>query len=400
LEISKFGIAFLLLALRIGKHIKGYVDFYFGPKKLRQIVEYESITSPNKLLNDCRTLQKQLVVQGYDKKREFYLAKMLTAMETSIEILNGAKISLREQILRQYDVTLCPVKESELENLKEEFNEAYEGSGSLKKRMNDLRVQRTVPETKVFSLFEKALKIVRKRTKELFKDLLPIKERISLELVNPSSNEVAFSYYEWYMGNYHSRIEINPKYNMYWTSFLAFAAHEGYPGHHTQFIIDERSYRELNQFEHSILLPHSPKLIISEGMADLALNVLYSYKKQEEIGLLEFCPDSSKESSLEVMIKQSKVRSKTSLFWYNFNYHALIDEWSDEDLIRYSTNFEIFSDENIRKQLKLKSNHTLQKTVFSYNLGNNLITRKYGKFPSVTDFRKLLVDPVLPSDLM
>ena len=51
-KLSKFGEDFLLLALRIDKHIKGYVDFYFGPEKLRQIVDNESITSPNKLLKD------------------------------------------------------------------------------------------------------------------------------------------------------------------------------------------------------------------------------------------------------------------------------------------------------------------------------------------------------------
>ena len=37
-KISKFGEDFLLLALRIGKHINGYVDFYIGPKNLKKIV--------------------------------------------------------------------------------------------------------------------------------------------------------------------------------------------------------------------------------------------------------------------------------------------------------------------------------------------------------------------------
>ena len=38
LNISKFGEDFLLLALRIDKHIKGYVDFYFGPEKLQNLL--------------------------------------------------------------------------------------------------------------------------------------------------------------------------------------------------------------------------------------------------------------------------------------------------------------------------------------------------------------------------
>ena len=180
---------------------------------------------------------------------------------------------------------------------------------------------------------------------------------------------------------------------------MSTAAHEGYPGHHTTFIMDEKRYRELNQFEHSILLIHSPKLLICEGIADLAENVLFTYQESAEIGLREFCPDSLKEVPIDQMIKQSKIRSKISLFWYNFGYHALIDEWEEKELIRYATNFEIFSGANIKNQLKIITNPVYEKTIFSYSLGSRLIINKYGEFPSVSNFRKLLSSPILPSDL-
>jgi hypothetical protein len=250
--LSKFGIEFLLLALRIDKHIKGYVDFYFGPKKLRKIVDNESITSPKKLLLDAKTLLKQLESQGFNKERERYLEKMLIAMRTSIELLIGKEISIKDQFVRLYDVDLQPVNESELDNLKEEYNEAYRGLGSLEERMNKLRITRKIPEEMVFNLFKKALDITEKRTKELFANLLPQKERIVLELVK-NNDKIKWSYYNWYLGNFCSRIEVNPNYNIYWTGLLPSAAHEGYPGHHTEFAIKERVlYRELNQFEHSI----------------------------------------------------------------------------------------------------------------------------------------------------
>jgi hypothetical protein len=398
--LSKFGIEFLLLALRIDKHIKGYVDFYFGPKKLRKIVDNEAITSPKKLLLDSKTLLEQLGSQGYDKKRERYLEKMLIAMRTSVELLSRIEISFKEQFLRLYDVDLQPVNESELDNLKEEYNEAYSGPGSLEKRMTDLRVRRTVPEGKVFELFKKALNITRERTKELFFNLLPQKERIVLELAK-NNDKAKWSYYNWYMGNFCSRIEVNPNYNIYWTGFLFVAAHEGYPGHHMEFTIKEQKlYRELNQFEHSILLLHSPKLIISEGIADLAVKMLFSNREAVEIGLRELCPDSSNEDSLEIMMAQNKVKGKLTLFWYNFAYHALIDKYDDEELMRYGTNFEIFNKETIKNQLKRISNPVYSKNAFLYNLGTNLIKHKYGDPPSVKDFRYLLINPILPSDLI
>ena len=340
--------------------------------------------------------------QGYDKKRERYLEKMLTAMRTSIEILNGIEIPIKEQFLRLYDVVLQPIKEAELDNLKEEFNAVYGGPGSLEKRMNDLRIRRTVPEGKVFELFKKALNITRSRTKELFVDLLPENEHVNIELVqNNNTNKAKWTYYNWYMGNLSSRVEVNPNYNMYWTLFLPAAAHEGYPGHHTEFIVKEqRLYRELNQFEHSILLLNSPKLIISEGLANTAVNMLFNYREQAEISLREFCLDSSKESSIEVLIAQSKVKGKLTLFGYNFAYRALIDGWSEEKLIRYATSFEILSQENIKNRIKLFFNPIHSTTTFSYNIGSKLIINKYGEFPSVKNFQDLLINPILPSDLV
>lgn len=145
---------------------------------------------------------------------------------------------------------------------------------------------------------------------------------------------------------------------------------------------------------------HSPKIIICEGIADLALNVLFSsYREQAETSLKEFCPDSSKEDSLEVLTAQNKVKSKVSLFWYDFAYHALIDDWNDKKLIQYANSFELFSKENIKNQLNVISNPLYAINDFSYSLGSSLIIKKYGEFPSAKNFRDMLVNPILPSDL-
>jgi hypothetical protein len=401
-NIPKFGENYLLLALRIDKHIKGYVDFYYGPEKLRKIVENDSLTSPNKLLKDSIVLVQQLGSQGYDIKRELYLEKLLTTMRTSIELLNGDEISIEDQFLKLYDVALHSANESELKNLKNDYEEAYGGPGSLEERLSNLRVKRRVPEEKVFEFFKRALEITEKRTKELFINLLPENEQILLDLTQEkNNNKIKWACYEWYLGNYKSRIEINPKSNMYWTTLLRYSAHEGYPGHHTEFSVKERIlYRDLNQFEHSILLLTSPKLLISEGIADLAINVLFSYRDQAEIGLNEFCPDILKEDSLEAMVAQNKVRNKLNLFWYNFAYHYLIDNYTDEEIISYGKNYEIFGEDDLRNQIKRLNNPVYSKNAFTYNLGMNIIKKKYGEFPSVKDFRSLLINPILPSDLL
>jgi len=400
-KLSKFGEDFLLLALRIDKHIKGYIDFYISPKKLRQIVDHESLTAPNTLLNDSNYLLKQLGAQGFDKERERYIEKLLIAMKTSIEILNGSEISIKDQFTKLYDVDLRPAKEVELDNLKEEFNKAYEGSGSLEERMKKLRVRRKVPKSDVFVLFKKALKIVKNRTEELFANLLPKNEHIIIDLIGKKNdNKAKWSYYNWYLGNFTSRIEINPNYNVYWSSLLSSAAHEGYPGHHTEFAVKEQClYKKLYQFEHSLLILHSPKLIISEGIGNLAISVMFSDSDAAEISLREFCPDTSKTDSIDVIASQNKVRRKLALFWYNLAYRALIDEYSAEELIRYGKNFEIFNEDTIQNNLKRMSDPVYSKNAFLYDLGTNLIRNKYGIIPSVKNFQNLLKNAILPSNL-
>jgi hypothetical protein len=401
-KISEFGKDYLLLALRIDKHIKGYVDFYYGPEKLQQIVENESLTSPNKLLKDLIALIKQLGAQGYEIKRERYLEKMFIAMKTSIELLIGIEIPIKDQFMKLYDVDLKPADESELSNLKEEFEEAYRGSESLEERMNKLRITRKVPESKVFKFFKKAVDITEKQTKELFIDLLPKNERIIIDVVknDNSSEKVKWNCYNWYLGKFTSRIEVNPNYQMYWTVFLSFSSHEAYPGHHTEFVVkEERLYRELNQFEHSILILHSPKLVISEGIANKAISILFSNQEVAEIGLNEFCPDASKEYSLEELVLQDKVKRKIPLFWYNFAYHALVDRYNEKELMLYGKNFEIFSNEDLITGIERMSTPAYSNNAFMYYIGNNIL-KSYGDVPSLKEFQNLLVNPILPSDLI
>jgi len=323
-------------------------------------------------------------------------------MKTSIEVLNGVEMSFRDKFQRLYDISLQPCEDSELIDLKEEHNVAYEGSGSLGEKLSKLRELRKISKSKVYDLFKEALKIVKNRTKELYPNLLPPKEEISIVLIgDKKNNEAKWSYYNWYLGNYKSRIEVNPNYNMYWSSLLDAAAHEGYPGHHTEFVVKEyRLFHRNSQFEHSILLLNSPTLVISEGIASTALNTLYSYRDQAEISLKEFCSNKHIEVPLSVLIKQFNVKRKLEQFSYNLAYHSLIDEWSDKKLIRYASNFEIYSKEDLINRMKLLKNPVHSTTTFSYFLGSRLISNKYGEFPLAKNFIELLTNPILPSDLL
>ncbi|MFX1323575.1 MAG: hypothetical protein ACFE8N_01365 [Promethearchaeota archaeon] len=402
MELSDFGRDFLLLALRIGKHKENYVDYYIGPKNLQRKVETEVVKSPNNLLNDCKILQKNLFMQRFDKARERYLEKMLLSMKTSIEILNGTNLPFKEQIYRLYDIVLEPVNESELDELKEDIIDAYSGSKGFEEKMVKLRKQRTIPKHKVFEFFKTAINIVRNRTQELFINLLPKEEKVIIKLIEEDKEDKAkWNYYERYQGKFRSLIEVNPNYNMYWTTLLSSAAHEGYPGHHMEFTIKEQKLCfNLNQFEHLVLLLNSPKLIISEGIADIAINMLYTYREHAKIAIENFCLNPSKMDTIDLLTQQYEIRDKIHLFSYNLAYLSLVEKWSEKKLLNYATSFEIYSKETIKNLLLLTNDQVYASTLFSYTLGRNLLVNRYGGFPSLKNFQQLLTNSTLPSDLV
>ena len=114
----------------------------------------------------------------------------------------------------------------------------------------------------------------------------------------------------------------------------------------------------------------------------------------------EFCLDLSKEDPVESLVAQFEVRDKIRLFWYNFAYHALIDNYSTEKLMKYGMYYELFSEDDLRNQIRRIKDPLYSKNAFTYNLGTNIIKGKYGKFPTVKDFQTLLIKPILPSDLI
>ena len=60
LVLDEFGKNYLLLGLRMGKIIDGYVESYYGPPELKEMVDNDQPSSPKSLLSICNGLQQDL----------------------------------------------------------------------------------------------------------------------------------------------------------------------------------------------------------------------------------------------------------------------------------------------------------------------------------------------------
>ena len=98
IELDDFAKDYILLGLRINKHIDGYVEHYYGSPKLKKIVDSEELSSPNNLLNNWNDLKTRLQKQNFEKKRYRFLDSTLTAIKTILRKLNGERIPYLEQV--------------------------------------------------------------------------------------------------------------------------------------------------------------------------------------------------------------------------------------------------------------------------------------------------------------
>ena len=393
--LSNFGREYLLLGLRLNKLIDGYVDAYYGPLELKKIVDNENNKSPKSLLKSCRTLKKKLVYQGFTEDRVKFLEKMLDAMETSLEILNGKEMPFLEQVFRTYDIKPKLIEDSVFYKVKEDLDTLYEGSGDLVDRIKEAKQKQELPNDKIEGTFIRALEISREKTNEIFPDLLPKDEELTIKVVK---NE-PWSAYNWYLGNHKSRIDVNIDLPIEWTNFLKLATHEGYPGHHTEHAIKEKKlYQEENSFEHAILLIPTPEAVIAEGIGNTGIDVLFSTREKLSISLEKLCPNAQDED-LELFFFRDQAWNKLSGFSNNVAIHAHVDGWSDDQLIDYVSSFGFYTKKYIQQQLKFIRHPLWSTYVFTYFIGESLIKKKFGSRPSPKDFETLLTRPILPSDL-
>ena len=395
MDLNEFAKSYICLGLRINKHIDGYVEHYYGPQELKKMVDIEGKLSPIRLLKNYQDLEKSLPNQGFEQRRYKFLSKTLTAIETILRILNGESFPYLEQSEKLFDMKPILYSDNYFYNLTTKAKKLYNGEGPLFERINAYAKRRTIPSNMLKTLFLKAIDIVKMQTKKVFPDLLPDNEEVEIKEVGNQK----WTMYNWYLGNYKSRIEIDISKIHFWTNMLHLACHEGYPGHHTERALREKLlYRNKGYFENVILLIYTPEMVISEGIGETAEFVIFDPKESTKISLDEFCLNPENEDSLDVLIEQSKIKRGFRRFQSNLAYYKHVNGWNDESLLKYSSNFGIIPKSTIQPLLDFISDDLWAPYSIIYQ-GERLITEKLGYQPSPKHFKSLLTNQTLPSDL-
>jgi hypothetical protein len=268
-RIDSWGTHYLLLGLRLDRHVPGYVDAYGGPPELREQADSETPRAVAALEEDVADLQRELPRQGYDAQRRGFLEKQLRAMETMARKLAGQAFSYSEEVERCFDIQPQRVDEEVFVAAHAEMDRLLPGDGTLVERLAAYRDQFIVPKETARALIDAALPELRRRTRELIS--LPEGEEVEIQLVSGQP----WSAYNWYLGGGLSRIEFNTDLPLRASSLLETLAHEAYPGHHTEGVLKERLlYLERGYAEAAIAPLNTPSNVINEGIGDVGLRVI------------------------------------------------------------------------------------------------------------------------------
>ena len=260
---------YLELGLRLGKHVEGLVDAYYGPLELKEQVDAEDTIPAVQLAADGDALQAEV--------GDSWLGDQVKGCATYARVLAGEEISYSDEVERCYGVRPQKTPESAYEAVHAELDALLPGDGSLFERRQAWRERHLVPGGKAVAVLAELLPILRSRTATLVE--LPEGEELTLE---PVSDEPWWAF-NYYLGGLRSRVVVNTDVPTTGLDLVHLAGHEVYPGHHTEHAVKEQLLiREQGKIEEGIQLVPTPQAVLSEGIAEAGIDVLLDDAGKEE----------------------------------------------------------------------------------------------------------------------
>jgi hypothetical protein len=376
---------YLTLGLRLGKHVDGLVDAYYGPPELKEAVEAEDKLPAAQLAADADALRDELP--------DGWLRDQVHGCATYAHVLAGDAISYSDEVEGCYGVRPAKTPLAVYEEVHAELDELYPGEGSLFERRNAWRDLHLVPGDLAVPALEDLLPLLRSRTEALLVEL-PAGEALDLEAV---SDEPWWAF-NYYLGDLHSRVVLNIDVPTTGLDLVHLVAHEVFPGHHTEHAVKEQLLiREQGKIEEAIQLVPTPQAVLSEGIAETGGDlVLDDAAKEEAYAILRRHEITLVDPELSERIAAVTERLRT----VGLDAALMIHEEgaSEEEAQAYIERWNISTPEQAKHSVRFVTDPTWRAYVITYSAGRDLCRAYTNGDP--TRFRSLLTEHVRIGELL
>jgi hypothetical protein len=372
------GERYLELALRFGRIAPDLVSSYAGPPELAARVAAEPPPAAADLADQAGALRAAVDAEEPDAARRRWLSAQLSALATACRALGGESFSYRELVERCHGVRPALVPEESFAAAHELLDDALPGSGAVRDRYQAWLASQLVAPDRVLGVINALANDLRDRTRTAFG--LPAGERVEIELVRNKR----WSGFADYRGELCTRIEINTDLPLHLFRLVDLAAHEMYPGHHTEHVIKEiELVRGRGRFEHAVFVDPTPQALVAEGLAMIA--------REQVPALGGAYDDQMVRVALAVMEALAPVRA---------NIAILVDEHgvSVDDARAYARRWMLEPDARVDKAVDGLLARPWRPYESCYPEGHKLCRAFAQRQPD--GFRRLLAEPLTTADLL
>ena len=252
---------YLRLGLQVGRHVEGIVDAYYGPPELAAEVEADAPVDARALVSAAEAL--------LDELDDGWLRDQVAGLRTYVGALAGEAGSYADEVEGCYGVRPTYTDESVFTAAHERLDELLAGEGPLAERHTRWEESIRVPAEQIERVLAAVIEEARARTGDLVE--LPDGEGVDLEIVR----EKPWMAFCGYLGGLRSRVAVNVDLPQSAIGLLRLAIHETYAGHHAERCVKEHVLvRGRGRLEETLVLVPTPQSLVSEGIAELAPEVL------------------------------------------------------------------------------------------------------------------------------
>ena len=394
-RIDALAASYVKLVLAVGRHDPLYVDAYYGPPGWRTEAARGAPVPLPDLLATARALRLSLDSTAGPADRKRYLDRQLVAIEAHLRRLSGERMTLTEECRALYDADPPRHDVAEFAAAHAALETLVPGSGPLGPRIEAVRKAVYVPKSEIATTLRHALDIARGANAPFVK--LPAGEDFETVLVTGKP----WGAYNWYLGDFKSRIELNTDLPTELNGLLGTMCHEGYPGHHVyNVLLEDRLVKGRGWVEYTVYPLYSPQSLLAEGTANVGIDILFSDEERRRVLTEVLGPPAGVPK--DAILALDRIREAMSPLKYVSGEAArmLLDDGKPEaEVAAFVSRWALTTEEKARKSVQFAA--TYRSYVFNYSLGEDVVRRWIGTGPDRRErFYGLLDRPVVPSDLV
>ena len=372
-KLNQLAEKYIRLGLTIGQYDSDFVDAYYGPDSLKPKTQPKAKFPKDSLLAAVNGLIGQLIEFNQTvsddtlAKRAKWMSGQLIAYGRRINIFTQKYQAFDEESKDLFGVVAPSYPESHYQALVAQLDSLLPGSGSINSRFDKLAKQFIIPKAKIDTVFKTAIAEARKRTLAHYQ--LPANENFTLEYVTGKP----WSGYNWYQGNYQSKIQISIDMPIFIERAIDLACHEGYPGHHVyNMLLEKNLYHDKGWTEISLYPLFSPQSLIAEGSANYGIEVAFPGTEKNKFVKEVLLPLAGLDGANTDLYFQALALKGKLAYARNEVARGIINNtMSESDITKWLTNYGLREKTLAGKDINFIKKY--RSYVINYNYGQDIV---------------------------